>query len=483
MRLGAALFVAYFLIFIVCISYPIAHIAGNMRTRYLEGAEEPLVDQANILAEIVGHEMETGDFDPQSFFRVFQDVYARTLSARIYELEKRRVDVRVYITDAEGKVVFDSERRDIVGEDYRDWRDVRLTLEGTYGARTTQDDPNEPATSVLYVGAPIRAGGRIAGVLTVAEPTSSINAFLESAKPDLFRIGILWGLVALILSSIVSLWVSGQIGRLISYANATREGRRVELPRLAPTELRQMGEAFDRMRESLEGKKYVEHYVQTLTHEIKSPVSAILGAAEILEEEMPPESRSRFLSNIRNEAGRIQDLVERMLKLSELESRKALETMEDVHLSRLVREALESVQHATTRKRLRVDLDLTDDLVLRGDPFLLRQAVSNLLQNAVDFSPPSGRIFIRASADRAMASLVIEDEGPGIPEYAKQKVFEKFFSLKRPDTGKKSTGLGLNFVQEVASLHEGEIALENLGKGLRVSLAIPIRRRGDRLAS
>jgi two-component system sensor histidine kinase CreC len=69
----------------------------------------------------------------------------------------------------------------------------------------------------------------------------------------------------------------------------------------------------------------------------------------------------------------------------------------------------------------------------------------------------------------------VDDEGPGIPDQYQEKVFDKFFSLQRPDTGKKSTGLGLNFVREVATLHGGEIRLENLpGKGLRAVLSLPV---------
>ena len=282
-------------------------------------------------------------------------------------------------------------------------------------------------------------------------------------------------MVALALCLLVSWWVSRQIGRLTAYANDVGAGKRVELPSLARTELREMGVAFDKMRESLEGKKYVEQYVQTLTHEIKSPVSAIRGAAELLEEEMPLEKRAQFLANIRTEAGRIQNLVERMLKLSELEMRKSLPTMQSVPFAALLRTVLDSKEPMLSRKRIRVQAEAGEELAVRGEPFLLHQAVSNLVQNAIDFSPPGGRIGLRAGADGSTVLLTVEDEGPGIPEYAREKIFQKFFSLQRPDTGQKSTGLGLNFVREVASLHEGEIRLENLPTaGLRASLSLPV---------
>ena len=478
MRLGGLLFLAYLLIFAFCFSYPIARFAKSLRTHYLESVEEPLVDQANILAELVGRSMETAGFSPDDWYEVFNRVYARTLSAQIYEMKKSRVDVRVYLTDAQGRVIFDSENPDNLGADYSQWRDVSLTLAGKYGARATRVDSRDPASSVLYVGAPIRVKGQTVGVLTVGKPMTSINAFLKSAQPEVLRIGALSALVAIALSLLVSWWVSRQIQTLIRYADDVREGKRVDLPDLARTELKDLGDAFDKMRESLEGKKYVEQYVQTLTHEIKSPISAIRGAAELLEEEMPAPSRKQFHSNIRTEAERIQDLVERMLKLSELETKKSLETVELVPVAPLVRNVLEGKGPMLSRKRLEVQAHLDEALSVEGDPFLLHQAIANLLQNAIDFSPGGGRILLRTAASGSRLSLTVEDQGPGIPDYARERIFQKFFSLQRPDTGKKSTGLGLNFVREVASLHEGRIQLENLPEaGFRASLFIPLAKQ------
>src|SRR5712671_741732 len=108
MRLGTFLFLVYLLIFTICFSYPIARIAGGLRTRYLESLEEPLVDTANILAAIVSRDMEAGRFDSADLGKALDAAYRRRLGARIYELRKSRVDVQVYITDAAGLVVFDS---------------------------------------------------------------------------------------------------------------------------------------------------------------------------------------------------------------------------------------------------------------------------------------------------------------------------------------------------------------------------------------
>ena len=474
MRLGTRIFFCYLVIFVICFSYPINWVLENLRARYLEGVEEPLVDQAHILATMVGDEMQANRFDPEKWYQVFEYAGSTPLSAKIYHLVKTNMDMRIYLTDAAGRVIFDSENKDNVGADYSRWRDVYLTLQGKYGARSTPEDENDPASKVLYVAAPVKVDGAIAGVLTVAKPTTSINNFLKNAKPQIFKIGLLAAGVAIFLSYIVSLWITRPIKRLTGYANAISQGKRVAFPRLDRSEIGEMGNAFAKMQETLEGKKYVEQYVQKLTHEVKSPLSAIRGAAELLEEKMPPQQRIRFLSNIRNETNRIQEIVDRMLELSSLENQKILKKMEQLSFSSVVQTVIESKQALISQKQLKLSVDVPDDIMVMGDGFLLHRALSNLIQNAIDFSPAGSLITLRARIEVSRLIFSVEDRGAGIPGFASQKVFDKFFSLQRPDSGEKSTGLGLNFVKEVATLHGGDVVLENRdAKGVRASLTLP----------
>lgn len=464
MKLRTRIFIGYFLIFVICFYYPIHWMLDNLRPRYLEGVEDPLADQANIMAEMIGADIEAGLFDPERLFTAFERAYNRDLGAKIYDFEKSRIDMRIYMTDSQGRIIFDSRDRRTVGVDYSRWRDVRLTLEGDYGARTTLN-PADESSSVLYVAAPVMVNGELYGVLSVGKPTTNINSFLKNAKPRIFKVGLLSFIAATILSLLLSFWITYPIKRLTQYAHDIRENKKSVLPRLDRSEIGEMGAALEKMRETLEGKNYVEQYVQTLTHEIKSPLSAIRGAAELLNEDMPPEQRSLFLNNILNESGRIQDIVDRMLELASLENRKILAKKEKVDIHSMIITTIEAQQPLLSKKQLQVEDQVVRELIVEGDPFLLHQAFSNLLHNAVDFSPQGGRIEVSADRDGDQCRLTIRDYGPGIPDYALLKIFDKFYSLQRPDTGKKSTGLGLNLVKEVAALHKGEVRLENCTDG------------------
>jgi two-component system sensor histidine kinase CreC len=109
-----------------------------------------------------------------------------------------------------------------------------------------------------------------------------------------------------------------------------------------------------------------------------------------------------------------------------------------------------------------------------GDPFLLHQAIVNLLDNAADFAPRGSTVDVSIDRTGPRCTIAVADRGPGVPEFALPRAFERFYSLPRPDGGSRSSGLGLCFVAEVAALHGGEATLENReGGGAVARLALP----------
>jgi two-component system, OmpR family, sensor histidine kinase CreC len=235
MKLGFRIFLFYLAIFAACLYFTTDWIWTTLRTRYLESVEEPLVDSANLLASLVEREMARPDFTFADLEAPLARAHARPLSARIYDLEKPAVDLQVYITDATGKVVFDTRRPTAVGENYSRFRDVKLTLEGRYGARATLRDPNDPFSTVLYIAAPLHRNGNLSGVLTLAEPTVSIEAFLVLARPAFVRAALLTIAIAALLSLALSYWLTRPIDRLARYADGIRLGKRPPFPKLGRT--------------------------------------------------------------------------------------------------------------------------------------------------------------------------------------------------------------------------------------------------------
>jgi len=465
MKLGLRIFLFYLAIFAACLYFTTDWIWTTLRSRYLESVEEPLVDSANLLASLAEREMARPDFTVSDLEATLARAHSRPISARIYDLDKSEVDQEIYVTDARGRVVLDTRRPSAVGQDYSRFLDVKRTLEGRYGARATRQDPEDPFSTALYIGAPIYRNGRVNGVLTVVEPTASIEAFLQLARPAFVRAALLTVGVAALLSLALSYLLTRPIDRLARYADDIRLGKRPPFPKLGRTEIADLGMAIRRMQEALEGRQYAEEYVQTLTHELKSPLSAIRGAAELLEEGMPLQQQARFVGNIRQEAERIARIVERMLELAKLENRREVPEMAPLELDAMVRTVAESAEPLLAGKELKLEIAAPDRLTVSGNAFLLHQALENLVQNAIEFSPEGGTVKVAVAPENDRVTISVADEGPGIPAYALDRIFERFYSLGRPDSGRKSTGLGLNLVREVAISHGGTIRVANRPEG------------------
>lgn len=474
MRIGLRIFLGYFLIVGLAAFFVMRVFVDQVKPGVRQAMEETLVDTASLLAALATDDMRRGRIADGDLARGLDRLRSERIDASIWGVRKRSFDYRVYVTDARGIVVYDS-AGEAQGRDYSRWNDVYLTLRGQYGARSTRSDPADDGSSVMHVAAPIRdQAGRIVGALTVAKPNRSMEPFIVASQRKILRQGWLLLGLSFVVGVVVTWWLSRSLGKLGRYARAVTAGERVPAPDLGRNEIGELGRALETMRARLDGKQYVEHYVQTLAHEMKSPLAAIQGAAEILEQDPPEEDRRRFLANLGSQSQRLASMVDRMLELARVESRQGLAEAVPLDLVAIVREAVLGAEPRLRGRQLQVDLVLgPEHAPVLGDRFLLGQAVGNLLDNAIAFSPDAGTIRISLDRDGDAWRLSIADEGPGIPDFALPRIFERFYSLPRPDGG-RSSGIGLNFVREVLVLHGGEVSASNGEIGAVARLRMPV---------
>lgn len=465
MRLGLRLFLGFFLIVGLAAFFVMRVFVNEVKPGVRQAMESTLVDAANVLAVMAADDMKAGKIASGDFVRNLSVAQQRDLHATVWQFPKRQIDYRITITDARGIVVYDSEGKDL-GRDNSRWNDVYRTLRGEYGARSSPEVPGDKTRTVMHVAAPIKDGETLIGVLTLSQPNASIDPFIAASQRSIMRQGAwLIGLSALI-GLLITWWLMRGINRLNRYAQAVSAGERVPPPPPRRDEIGDLGRAVEAMRQKLEGKAYVEQYVQSLTHEMKSPLAAIRGAAELLQEPLPEADRQRFASHIQTQELRLTETIDKLLALAEVEQHGWLQTREPIRVAGLVQEAGEGVSAKLTAAGLELSIAIHDpSATVRGDPFLLRQALSNLLDNAIAFSPAGTTITLSTALQDGSLEIRVSDQGPGIPDYAHERVFERFYSLARPTTGLRSSGLGLPFVREVARLHGGKADLRNLEAG------------------
>ena len=476
MRIRTKVFLGYFLAAATALFFMMKWVKDDVRVRYLEAAEENMVDMVNTLACFAAENTIGDEIDVSKIETVFSNVRKRKLQAKIYEVTKTSVDTQINITNAAGTVIFDSGTPENSGKDFSKWRNIRLTLKGEYGARATRIDKDNPASLVMHISAPIIRDGKYLGVITVYKPISFIKRFINLAEKRIMINTTLALIVLALLGLIVSTWLTYPITKLKNYVDDVRNGKKVSSPSVGTGEIKELAISFDEMREALEGKKYVEEYVRNLTHELKSPIAATQGALELLDEkETPAVQREKFLKNLRHENRRMRLIVDKMLLLSQLENVNTIFEKRDVNLVDLFREIIKSVElRAGTREMVFSDPD--SPLILNGDGGLLYDAFENVLNNAVDFTANDGKISIKMEILESTAKITISDDGTGIPDYAIKKVFNKFYSLPRPGQKGKSSGLGLSITREVIELHGGsvEISNRNDAAGTQTVVILPV---------
>lgn len=451
---------------------------ADVEPQLFQATEETMVDAANLLASFAEQGFVNGGFDSTALRTAMDSSHGKRLNAVIHNHPKQKVGIDIYVTDAKGIVLFDSGHPERKGEDYSGKRDVHRTLQGKYGARSSRISESDDISSILHVAAAIGDPQHPLGVLTAYKAQADVLPIIRR------RISEIWwgtGLVGggiLLCVGVVFVWQYQPIARLTEYARDIEMGKRRPLPYLGlGKEVNTLARALESMRESLEGRQFAERYVQTLTHEMKSPLAAIRGAAELLNEDavMPEADRRRFLGNISAEALRADRLLAKLLELSVIEGKTALDVSDVMDLRVLIERVVSESRAMVELAGISIELQKSPTPAMtQGDPFILRAAIMSLLENAVDFSPPGESVSVSVEVDEEFHRIVIADRGEGIPEFAREKVFDRFFSLRHMRSGRKGTGLGLTLVQEAALLHNGSVKIEpNEPQGTRVVLCIP----------
>jgi two-component system sensor histidine kinase CreC len=453
-KIRTAIFGVYVAASAVGLAVLMTLVLRDVRRRYVESMRRTLGDTAAFLAVFAAPEVAAGDGWAQKLATLPQDTDL----------------LRVFACDREGRVIFDSARGRDVGRVYA-WP---MTGGGSRASEHYSLANVAVENDELRVRAPVRLERELVGWVGVGRQLATITSGVSQARKGLL------GWTAAIAAVMVAAgwWIASRLTnsleRLTDYAVAVREGKRASPPASRAAEIAALARAFEEMRVSLEGKAHVERYTQALAHEFKAPLSAIRGAAELLDEEMPREARTKFVANLRAESARMQRLVDRLLELSALEARRDGSAQAEVELADVVTTVVREAESAATARKLTLRADVNGGARVRGDVFLLGQAVSNLVQNAIEFAPAGSEVAVTLQVDGGRAVIAVDDRGPGVPDYALEKIFDRFYSLPRPDTGRKSSGLGLSIVREIARLHGGEVTLANRADGgARAELGLP----------
>ena len=332
---------------------------------------------------------------------------------------------------------------------------------------------NSWGQQIISMAEPIKRGNRLLGVLLVSTQPGDIDDVLWDERWLILQIAGIALLVAIGSSLLLARTVAGPMKRLSEAANHVSRNisARQELPDFSERrdEVGQMGRAFIAMTAALYRRiEASEKFAADVAHELKNPLAAARSTAEALTYAKTEADRDELVSQIQGELKRLNRLINDVSNASRLDAELARQEMQPTnmrHVLTAVTGIFRDMLADDGRKILLVMEPVTSDAVYTvvGNDSRLAQVFTNLVDNALSFSPPGGTITLRARPSGSLVEIAVEDEGPGVPPDKLDTVFERFYS-DRPATDSsrgKNSGLGLSISKEIIASQRGEIAAEN----------------------
>lgn len=360
------------------------------------------------------------------------------------------------------------------------------------GERASVVRLNPAGETIVSVGVPIQRQRAVRGVLLLSTQGGDIDAIIASERFALLQVFMVAAAVMIVLSILLANAIAGPVSRLAEAAERVRRGikSRQEIPDFTgrADEIGHLSGALRDMTGALYDRiEAIESFAADVAHELKNPLTSLRSAVETLPLARNEDSRARLMAVIQHDVRRLDRLISDISDASRLDAELARSVAEPVDIAKLL-EAVASLSNDVRRpgeppvaltirwpggrKPIQAPVNASQAVrdanqkaqrafVVLGHDSRLGQVVRNLVDNARSFSPPGGTVRVSLERIGDVVRLVVEDDGPGIPEHALERIFERFYT-DRPEQGfGQNSGLGLSISRQIVSAHRGAIHAEN----------------------
>lgn len=451
--------------FVICI-IPLlvfSTITSNTLKKYFEDTDKKeLLYEANKIA---------GTIQSVDYFRSETD---RELLNRELEEKSLEESYRIIVTDSRGIVITDTNNTQI-GNSFL-VKEVVSALDGKDDANLRKEENS------IYASAYIEnETGAKTGVVLLISSFLEVNGILEELGNSLFLltigICILIGLFVFFTSQIIIAPLKN-ILKVIQKITDGQLNQRIEIK--GHDEFAELGEAFNTMTEQLEQvDNSRKDFVSNVSHELKTPLSSIkvLSDSILLQEDMPTEMYREFLQDINSEIDRMTDIVNDLLALVKLDYREAGLNIDNVELTKMLREIIKRLQPLADKKDIELIYEEIKEPLIEADEMKLSLAVTNVIENAIKYTPQEGVVKVTIDGDHQNAFITVTDTGIGISEEDQLKIFNRFYRVdKTRDRETGGTGLGLAITHATILSHNGSIKVQSKEfEGSTFTIRLPIK--------
>jgi signal transduction histidine kinase len=308
-----------------------------------------------------------------------------------------------------------------------------------------------------------------------------LNIFADQFLLPIIQGGVVALLLSLVLAYMLSRWVADPLQQLVAAARNYPSTELQPIPPRGPHEVQDLTHAFNSMVQRVENSQRSQRdFVANVSHELKTPLTSIQGFAQALLDATAdtPEKRQQAAQIIYSEAGRLHRMALDLLDLARLEAGTADLDMADVDIDALLRNIVEKFMPQARKARVRLQWNGSEPFpLLRGDGDRLAQVFSNLVDNALKFTPAGGQVTLSAAEVGDELEITVTDTGVGVPRQALPRLTDRFYQADpaRPGGEKHGTGLGLAIAQEIVQAHGGRIDVRSeVGSGTTVVVYLPL---------
>ena len=355
---------------------------------------------------------------------------------------------------------------------------VEAALAGRYGASTLLSPGQRSVT--LFSAIPVRSDDEVVGAVVVSRSTFRILGDLYDVRLSIFRVVLASVLVAVVVSVLFTATIVRPLtllrrdashlldhqGRLRGrFRGSSRQDEIGELSRALEVLSRRLGERLDA----------IESFASDVAHELRNPLASLRTATEMLSESAEPAVREKLLHQALSELARLERMLSDLLEMARMDSHLEEEDQTPTELTKLVRDVARGF---AARARSEVTVNTTpgspENLVVRASPHRLVQVLENLLDNATSFAPPGTAVTVGLARLDESAIITVRDQGPGIPEGDREKVFRRFFTA-RPEGQARHTGLGLAIARAIVGSYGGTLVVaDHPGPGAAMVVTLPL---------
>ena len=357
---------------------------------------------------------------------------------------------------------------EIGGNNGKAYPEVATALTGTSVPIVRVNDKGE---LVVSVAVPIQRMRAVLGVLLLSTRGGDIDNIVAAERWGIVRVSLFAAAVTIVLSIILANTIAGPVQRLSAAAERVRHSvrARAEIPDFTDRtdEIGHLSGALRDMTNALYKRiDAIESFAADVAHELKNPLTSLRSATETLPLARTDESKERLMEIIKHDVKRLDRLISDISDASRLDAELAREDAKTVDMAELLRTTVSLFNDIHREDTPEVVLDIAYapgawPYRVMGHDSRLSQVIVNLLENAISFSTPGGRVAVLARRIGHEIQIAVEDEGPGIPEENLERVFERFYTDRPQESFGQNSGLGLNISRQIAVAHGGRLWAEN----------------------